>query len=174
MTTASAPRKRQQKEEKQVTAAEIMTALRSRHRNWRQGWEEWAFFEELRGVGYGGVNEKRIDAWAIRLWAEKVRIAYEIKVSRSDFLREIKDPEKRQHALSVSNLYYFAAPSGLIKPDELPQECGLIEVATDKNGTGLRSWIKVRAPHRDTAAPSWSFVAAIARRAKRLEVEAKS
>ena len=145
----------------------IIKALRRRHPE-----AEWAFFEELRaGTGYrnvaAGLNpEQRFDAWAINLYPSKqfLRIVYEIKVSRSDFLYEIKHPEKREQALQLSNCFYFVAPVGLIKPEELPPEAGLIEVKDE-----WESRLKVRAPVRTDAGPTWQFFASIARRMQSLE-----
>ncbi|TGE35912.1 hypothetical protein E4K67_22615 [Desulfosporosinus fructosivorans] len=145
----------------------ILKALRCRHPE-----REWAFFEELRaGTGYrnvaAGLNpEQRFDAWAINLYPSRnfVRIAYEIKVSRSDFLKEIKHPEKRTQALQMSNQFYFVAPVGLIKASELPPEAGLIEVKDE-----WESRMKVRAPVREAVDPTWQFFASIARRMQSLE-----
>lgn len=151
----------------------IIKALRRRHPE-----KEWAFFEELRaGTGWGNTRwgaedkvpsnpEQRFDAWAINLYPSKnfLRIAYEIKVSRSDFLREMKHPEKRTQALQLSNQFYFVAPIGLIKPGELPPEAGLIEVKDE-----WESRLKVRAPLRPDAGPTWQFFAAVARRMQSLE-----
>lgn len=145
----------------------ILKALRRRHPE-----KEWAFFEELRaGTGYKevtkGINpQQRFDAWAINLYPSKkfLRIAYEIKVSRSDFLREIKHPEKRTQALQLSNQFYFVAPVGLIKPDELPPEAGLIEVENE-----WESRHTVAAPIREASGPTWQFFASIARRMQSLE-----
>jgi len=93
-------------------------------------------------------------------------IAYEVKVSRSDFLVEMKKPTKRKLALFYSNLYYFATPKGLIRPEELPPECGLIEL--QDNG---RMRIAVEPPWRECHPPSWHFVASIARRVVELTHE---
>jgi len=102
---------------------------------------EWALFFELRN----GTGRKKkairkldphryIDAFAINLWPSKNhrRIAYEIKISRADFLKELKSPDKRQWALEMSNQFYFVAPQGIIKNDELPDGCGLLEASDNK------------------------------------------
>lgn len=151
----------------------IIETLRARHR-------AELFFTEVRGgAGYGGVSERRIDAWAMHPHPSRnnCRVAYEIKVSRRDFLRELKDPKKRKAALLFSNEYYFAAPKGLIKPGELPAEAGLIEVI-DTPRTAIvvtnddcvikdnppHIWnVVVRAPWRDTPPPSWRFVVSLLR-----------
>jgi len=158
-----------------VTAGQIIDSLRNFHMP--DGYaREWAFFAELRvGTGYAmhkhrtgslASVEQRIDAWAINLYPSKKRerVAYEIKVSRSDFKREIERPEKRQAALLLSNRYYFAAPSGLISRTELPEECGLVEVLED----GRRIFV-VQAPYREIDPPPISLLASIARRGANAE-----
>lgn len=155
-----------------MKAEDIVEALRVRHaiNNDR----EWAFFDELRvGTGYRYYDyekdeydpfnpEQRIDAWAINLYRSNNfrRVAYEIKVSRSDFLSEIRNPDKRRQALELSNEFYFVAPKGLLKTEEMPEECGLMEV--DEN---LKTRIVKRAPHRQTDGLVWQFLCSIARRA---------
>lgn len=165
-----------------MNASTILSTLADRYSR-----ENCLFFPELRiGAGYGKDAEQRIDAWVMFTYASKQfhRIAFEIKVSRSDFLGELRKPIKRRYALLLSNEFYFATPPGLIKPGELPPECGLIEVyesASDalsaqygntgdmyglqQNRPGDRLWFKHPAPYRDTHPPSWRFVAALVRRA---------
>ncbi|MDB5057221.1 MAG: hypothetical protein JWO59_693 [Chloroflexi bacterium] len=141
-----------------VTCASILRALEEmRHPRVA----EWLFFRELRtGTGFGSSSNQRIDAFAIHLWPSKHyhRVAYEVKVSRSDFLVELRKPEKRRLALLYSNQFYFAAPPGIITVAELPPEAGLIEVSA-----GGRVEVRIAAPMRDTRPPSWNFLAAIAR-----------
>lgn len=151
----------------------IVEALRRHHSDPVQ----WCFIPNLRmGTGYraytAGINlsnvEQSIDAWAMALWPSLKfeKIAYEIKVSRHDFFRELEHPEKRQAALSVSNRFYFAVPSGLVSPTEVPQEAGLIYI------TGLaarRCKVIKEAPWREGPAPSWSFIASVARRLQKLQ-----
>jgi hypothetical protein len=153
-----------------LKAKGILLALEKRHSPLGT---QWAFYRELRaGTGYGIYDyekkkknssnpEQRFDAWAINLYPSKKheRIAYEIKVSRGDFLHEIKNPEKREQALELSNYFYFATPKGLVDVDEIPPECGLIEVDHD-----LNTRIKLKAPFRRTDGLSWQFLCSIARR----------
>ena len=111
-----------------------------------------------------GQEERRIDLFVMFLWNMhgQKRIAYEVKVSRADFLSEIRHPEKRAFALSVSNEYYFVTPPGLVRPSEIPEEAGLVEVSS----SGVR--VKRKAPFRVTERPPWYFVAALVRAATRL------
>ncbi len=50
---------------------------------------------------------------------------YEIKVSRADFLSDIRS-EKWRGYLPHSHRFYFATPKGLIDKKEIPREAGLI------------------------------------------------
>lgn len=155
-----------------MKAQDIVNALREKHAS-NYG-REWAFFDELRvGTGYRYYDsekgdyepynpEQRIDAWAINLFRSKnfERIAYEVKVSRSDFLSEIRNPDKRRQALELSNRFYFVTPKGLLKKEEIPGECGLMEVNED----GKLKTVK-KAPLRETDGLVWQFLCSIARRA---------
>ncbi len=87
-----------------------------------------------------------------------LRTAFEIKVSASDFCRELADPTKRRAALRFSNKFYFVAPVGIIKPEKVPAACGLIEVS-EQNAL-MRT---VEAPWHDNA-PTWAFLASVLRR----------
>lgn len=95
----------------------------------------------------------RMDAWAVRKsWTDPCVWGYEIKVNRSDFLRD----EKWGRALTYCNQFYFACPSGLIHPEELPAEVGLLWAAK----TGTRLFTKRKAPHREPEIPEeiWRYI----------------
>jgi len=67
---------------------------------------------------------------------------YEVKVTRSDFLQEIKK-KKYEASLPHCNRFYFAVLSGVCTPDEIPKEIGLIV-------RGENGWATVkRAKKRD-------------------------
>ena len=143
------------------TSKQIVRILIERYTMSRQA-SNWIVLPELRiGTGFGKDAEQRLDLWAINVWPSEHlrRIAFEIKVSRPDFLAELRQPAKRRRALLLSNEFYFAAPAGLIAVSELPLEAGLMEITKDGYAHA-----KVAAPWRDTPAPSWRFFAAVARR----------
>lgn len=155
-----------------VDTATMLKALKHRHPE-----TQWAFFTELRaGTGFRKTStdtgheadnpEQRFDAWAINLYISMnyMRIAYEIKLSRRDFMREMSEPLKREQAFRLSNCFYFVTPVGVVKPDELPPEVGLIEVIDE-----WQTRLKVRAAARPGGVPTWQFFAAIARRVQTLE-----
>lgn len=93
-----------------------------------------------------GVRHLRLDAWAMaRSWANPTTWGYEIKVSRSDFLGD----DKWQSYLKYCSDFYFVCPSGLIQPNELPGEVGLLWASK----TGTRLYSKKKAVRRDVEIP---------------------
>lgn len=140
----------------EVKAGNILQALRHRHPP-----PEWAFFAELRGgTGFGtGGRERTMDAWTIDTWpSNKFRtVAYEIKVSRSDFFHEINDRAKRALPEMVAGECLFAMPAGLVKVDEVPEGWGLLEYRSGK-------MVQRKAPMaREVEPPKWFWVS-LARR----------
>ncbi len=106
-----------------------------------------------------GARHVRLDAWVMpRSWAHPATTGYEIKVSRSDFLRD----EKWQAYLPLCHRFYFVAPPGVIQLDEVPSTAGLM-VCT-KNATRLLT--KKRAPLRDVQVPEELFRYVLMCRAK--------
>ncbi len=88
----------------------------------------------------------KLDGWAMkRSWASPKFWGYEIKVSRSDFLGD----DKWRGYLPLCTDFYFVCPTGLIDPDELPPEVGLLYVAK----TGTRLFTKKKAQWRDIELP---------------------
>lgn len=97
-----------------------------------------------------GGRHLRLDAWAMsRSWSKPMTFGYEVKVSRSDFLNDMKWPAY----LDLCSNFYFACPHGLIQPDELPAEVGLLWVAK----TGTRLFTKRKAVYREVQIPESLF-----------------
>ena len=120
------------------------------------------FVPEMRvGTAYGKDSQQQIDVWTMNLWPSDnfIRQSFEIKISKSDYKKELDNPLKRRAALRLSNNYWFVAPEGIIDPATLPLEAGLMEI--DTKG---RLFKTVDAPWRDTPMPTWRFFAAFARR----------
>jgi hypothetical protein len=103
----------------------------------------WSVFYEVRpGTGWIGRRfDRRIDAVAIGHWPSDglPRIAYEIKATRADFLREIKSWTKREFAEADFHQTFFVCERGVVTDPaaELPEGWGLL-VRTAK-GDKLRS-----------------------------------
>lgn len=78
--------------------------------------------------GYA-LPDSYIDAVVLNLWPSGglKRMAFEIKVSRSDFLRELRDRRKNAWArLAFHKFWYLAAP-GVIKPTDDLDGLGWVE-----------------------------------------------
>lgn len=146
------------------TADDVLEALR-RSYSPRDGWVTAA--EVCVGTGNGAIEidgsiysaAQRIDLYALNAWrsAKFERVAFEVKVSRSDLLAELRDSDKRAAAMALSNRFYFAVAPGVVDDREIPDDCGLIQV----DGRGC---VTVRkAPWRDTPEPPIQFVASLLR-----------
>ncbi len=61
----------------------------------------------------------------------------ECKTSRADFLADKKKHFRRHAARGMGHRRYFMAPVGLLKPEELPENWGLIEIY-EKTDSGRR------------------------------------
>lgn len=147
-----------------ASAADIKTAM-IKAIQYRHNDIEWHLFFELRhGTGYIRGSQGYTDAYAIHQYpsiGNNVRHAYEIKISRGDFLRELKNKGKRRMALRYSNHFWFITPPGVAKAEEIPSECGLIEVE------GVEHRKIIEAPYRDSCPPTWQFVASMIRNARK-------
>lgn len=110
----------------------IIQLLRARHSRDR-------FFPEAL-LGPGG--SRRVDAWVLcSTWSPLTTIAYEVKVSRGDFLRDDKWPAY----LPACHQLYFVCPAKLIQPEEMPAGVGLLWVTE----TGGRLYCKRKAARRE-------------------------
>jgi len=88
----------------------------------------------------------RFDLWVMaRSWVYPRFIGCEIKVSRSDFLRD----NKWQDYLPYCTEFYFVAPPDIIDPAEVPEAAGLM-VASEE---GKKLTTEKEAPVRDVEIP---------------------
>lgn len=102
----------------------------------------WLTFTEIEIPGTTdepGSWNGRVDVVAVkpRNYAQKDLRAYEVKVSKNDFLRDVETGKWRRY-LNVFHRVFFAAPSGLIKKAEVPTEAGLI-VRGDKGWSVVKT-----------------------------------
>ena len=125
-----------------VTIADIEMALARRHPI-DKGWVFATKVYTSTGAtannsgGLGGLRQ--IDAFAMAVWPSMnyQRIAYEIKVNRADFLRELRDPAKRAQAYYLSDKFYFAVSPGIATKEDFREDrgaffdCGLLEIHED-------------------------------------------
>jgi hypothetical protein len=149
---------------KTMTAEDILRILMAKYEseNTRGNFDlcKWIILPELHSeVGF---TRRRIDLFVLNCWpSEKyVRIAYEIKISVSDYKNELKHPEKREPFVRFANEFYYVTPVGFLDKyrDHIPHECGLIEISEDGKMKKI-----LKADYRE-GQPNWEFLLAIARR----------
>lgn len=76
-----------------------------------------------------GFDTRTLDFVAIDTWASGKLATHgvEVKVSRSDWLRELKEPEKSAPFMEWTTHFWLAVPDlGVARADELPEGWGLL------------------------------------------------
>ena len=113
-----------------MTEGQVFEALRARYAA-----PAWALLPQV-ADRTGAYASRAADALAVGLWPSRGLdvIGFEIKVSRSDWLRELRQPAKAEPMVAICDTWWIAAgESGLVKSEELPGGWGLLEVtATGK------------------------------------------
>lgn len=122
---------------------------------------EYATFFEV-ADGTGARQSRWVDAVAMSCWPSRgLRVlGFEVKASRSDWLREKKNPGKSCAVQDYCDEWYLVSTSGvLLDPWELPQTWGHLEF------DGRKLVTKKPAPALSAAPLSREFVASLLRRA---------
>lgn len=70
-------------------------------------------------ITYGGENP---DVWGTPGWNSHI---IEVKTSRSDYLKDRKK-ECRQPGKGMGNFRYYLLPEGAVKPEEVPEDWGIL------------------------------------------------
>lgn len=124
-----------------MTAEGVEVALRAHFASPR-----YAVITGVRNAS-GWDASRTCDLMALGVWQSTDHDLHgvEIKVARSDWLREIQDPTKADAFARYCDFWWIAAPPGIAKIEELPATWGLYEVV----GRGLR----VRRPATKNATP---------------------
>lgn len=140
---------------------QIKAALRTRFCQ-----PEWALFFEV-ADGTGASQRRWADAMAMNMWGSRglALHGFEIKVSRSDWKRELANPAKAESIAGLCDFWSIVAPKGMIPLDELPPGWGLLEVDAD-----LRITQRVTGPKNPNPAGfTRSFVASLLRSAAKVD-----
>ncbi len=118
-----------------MTEKEVLDLLRARHvRPGNGGAGEYAFMTHVRNSA--GFNSTRtFDAVVMSLWPSRGLMlhAFEVKCSRGDWLRELKEPAKAEAAAKlVDRFSVVAANDKIVAEGELPPTWGLLVVKGSK------------------------------------------
>lgn len=109
--------------EKSVTAKDMEKYLADRYYDSPQ----WVFLTQVRS-STGGAN-RIADAMAFNMYGSTGYeiIGFEIKVSRSDFLSELKNMSKSNEIMEYCDKWYLVVPdANIVRDGELPKNWGLL------------------------------------------------
>lgn len=139
-----------------MKTSEVNAALRARFCA-----PEWALFFEV-GDATGAQHRRWADAVAMNLYPSRgLEIqGFEVKVSRSDWTKELKTPEKSAPVQQYCDRWWIVTPEGIVKDGELPPTWGHYIVSPSGK---IRQ--AVAAPKLEPIAVSRAFVASMMRRA---------
>lgn len=115
-----------------MNATEVISALRIHYG------EGYRLVEQV--ADHTGFRASRwLDAMAFGLWPSRGLEIHgiEVKVSRSDFRREIENPKKADATAGRCDRFFIAAPAGIVDPlhlETLAPTWGLLEIVADRGG----------------------------------------
>lgn len=120
----------------------------------------WITIREVRcGTGFKNQNQRSFDFIAISSLNGNAVVGYEVKASRADFLKDLKNLEKQKPLRCFANLFYYVAPEGIIKKEELPAWAGLKELRFDEHKQDFYISETQTPPYMANFPPTWGFVA---------------
>lgn len=103
-----------------ISSNDILKLLRQRHAD--DFWTSEISCGSQKGFERGSGNG-RFDFWAMACsWSTPLYTGYEIKVNRTDFLRD----DKWTQYLGACSRFYWVCPWGMIQPDEIDPRTGLM------------------------------------------------
>lgn len=106
-----------------VTAEDLRARVRRRYAG-----DDWALFEEVANAT-GFAKSRSADAIAVALWPSRgLEVhGFEIKASRGDWLRELKDPWKAESIGKYCDRWWLVvADRTIVKPGEMPDAWGVL------------------------------------------------
>ena len=139
-----------------MKTSDVKAALRAHYKV-----AEYALMWEVSNAT-GSNSRRHADAVVMNLWPSRGLFieGIEIKVSRSDWRRELEQPEKSEPIARYCDYWWIVAPAGIVQEHEVPAMWGYKQVS-DK---GAVRTIK-QAPKKDPVPLDRGFVAAMLRRA---------
>jgi len=112
------------------TERDLLDRLYQRHATTTGNGPQWAYMEHV--GNQPAWADRTIDALAIHLWPSRQHEvhAYEVKVSRADFRREVaEDCGKSACWREWVEFFWIVAPAGVVPLEELPADWGLLETS---------------------------------------------
>lgn len=141
-----------------ITEGDVIAALAKRFPA-----PAWAFLSHVRnGTGWSR-SVRTADALAMSLWPSRglELHGFEVKVSRNDWQKELKSPEKAEEIAQYCHRWWVVvADEAIVQDGELPPAWGLLALT---KGGKLKT--VVEAPLSEATPPDYVMLAAILRRA---------
>lgn len=140
-----------------TTAHDIEENLRNRFQP-----PSFAYLTQVRnGTGFSG-TVRTADALVMGLWPSRGLYlqGFEIKVSRGDWMNELKNPAKAEEIAQYCDLWWVVAPKDIVNLEELPENWGLM-VPNGMTTKTIKEAKQLKPKTLDRA-----FLAAILRRAQ--------
>ena len=112
----------------EVSTADLREALGRRLES-QKGW--YVFDEVQAGPGV----QRFADVVAVQTyWSRGIKVeAYELKSYRSDWLQELKNPDKAEAIAKHCDRFYIVAAPGIVKLEEVPAGWGFLECRPPSN-----------------------------------------
>lgn len=126
----------------------------------RYGAPAWAFLPQVAN-GTGANIARTADALAMSLWPSRglELFGFEVKATRSDWLRELKDPAKADRVCRFCDRWFLViGDEGIVQTGELPPAWGLL---APKSGKLV---VKIEAPKIEPQPVTRAFLSAVLRR----------
>lgn len=137
-----------------MTSKEILSLLKKKYSE-----PAWVFFNEVSDAT--GLNvSRRADGLAMSIWPSRGLFihGFEIKISRSDWLKELNNPKKSDAIQKYCDHWWIIAPENIIQAGELPPTWGLQVIKNNK------LMVTDQAPKLECENISRSFIASIFRK----------
>lgn len=137
---------------------------------------KWGYlrnFVKIKEFRFGVIGSHIADVFAISTNSGNETVTCEIKTSRADFLKDLKQTRKQCEARLFSNRFYYCAPKGLIKKEEIPDFAGFVEFDLEQPMSsydvyGLEwnvyATLVIDAPILEREIPTWGMIISAARR----------
>ena len=120
---------RAKQNKKNITAGEILDAIRSKY-------TKSQFIPEI-AIQVGDNTLHRLDAWLLKPgYSPLTAVGWEIKTRRADWLNDSKWPAY----LAVCQEFYFVTPPGVMLKGEVPEQAGLMHAHLWRVDTWERKW----------------------------------
>lgn len=118
-----------------------MTARDMNRALWTHFTPRWAVLTEVTARPGPDGGQRRIDVLLLRAAGGGIeRLAIEVKVTRQDFLNDVRNPDKQEPWRRLAHRHAYAVPEGLVAPVEVPAGSGLLVVTDRRPGLSNVAW----------------------------------